>query len=246
MPRVLVVDDSPASRRLLTHILSRDGDITVAGEAANGAEAVRHDRAPRARPGDDGRADARHGRVRGDAPHHARDAHAHPDDQRRPARRGRVVVQGDRGGRPDGAGEAPGAAEPAVRGTGRRPRPHGQGARAGEGRHTAPAPGAPAAGRPADGPSAGGGQGRSDRRFDGRPGGAREGGVRPAGGLRRAGARRPAHRRRLRPRPGGVAGRRGAGPRHARDPGKDAGAGDASTCPRTTGIWGCPAPGESC
>ncbi len=41
MPRVLVVDDSPASRRLLTHILNRDGDITVAGEAANGAEAVR-------------------------------------------------------------------------------------------------------------------------------------------------------------------------------------------------------------
>jgi two-component system, chemotaxis family, protein-glutamate methylesterase/glutaminase len=41
MPRVLVVDDSPASRRLLTHILNRDSGITVAGEAANGAEAVR-------------------------------------------------------------------------------------------------------------------------------------------------------------------------------------------------------------
>src|SRR5262245_19609325 len=41
MPRVLVVDDSPSSRRLLTHILNRDGGITIAGEAANGAEAVR-------------------------------------------------------------------------------------------------------------------------------------------------------------------------------------------------------------
>src|SRR5262249_31235751 len=41
MPRVLVVDDSPASRRLLTHILHRDPAITVAGEAPNGAEAVR-------------------------------------------------------------------------------------------------------------------------------------------------------------------------------------------------------------
>ena len=41
MPRVLVVDDSPASRRLLTHVLGRDPDITIAGEAANGSEAVR-------------------------------------------------------------------------------------------------------------------------------------------------------------------------------------------------------------
>jgi two-component system, chemotaxis family, protein-glutamate methylesterase/glutaminase len=41
MPRVLVVDDSPASRRLLTHILASDSDVTIAGEAANGAEAVR-------------------------------------------------------------------------------------------------------------------------------------------------------------------------------------------------------------
>jgi two-component system, sensor histidine kinase and response regulator len=41
MPRVLVVDDSPSSRRLLIHILSTDPDITVAGEAVNGAEAVR-------------------------------------------------------------------------------------------------------------------------------------------------------------------------------------------------------------
>jgi len=41
MPRVLVVDDSPASRRLLTHVLNRDGDISVVGEATNGAEAVR-------------------------------------------------------------------------------------------------------------------------------------------------------------------------------------------------------------
>jgi two-component system chemotaxis response regulator CheB len=41
MPRVLVVDDSPASRRLLTHILGRDRDISVIGEATNGAEAVR-------------------------------------------------------------------------------------------------------------------------------------------------------------------------------------------------------------
>jgi two-component system, chemotaxis family, protein-glutamate methylesterase/glutaminase len=41
MPRVLVVDDSPASRKLLTHILNRDPDVIVAGEATNGAEAVR-------------------------------------------------------------------------------------------------------------------------------------------------------------------------------------------------------------
>jgi two-component system, chemotaxis family, protein-glutamate methylesterase/glutaminase len=41
MPRVLVVDDSASSRRLLTHILASDPDITVAGEATNGAEAVR-------------------------------------------------------------------------------------------------------------------------------------------------------------------------------------------------------------
>jgi two-component system chemotaxis response regulator CheB len=41
MTRVLVVDDSPSSRTLLTSILSSDPDITVAGEAVNGADAVR-------------------------------------------------------------------------------------------------------------------------------------------------------------------------------------------------------------
>ena len=41
MPRVLVVDDSPASRRLLTHILGGAEDVTVVGEAMNGAEALR-------------------------------------------------------------------------------------------------------------------------------------------------------------------------------------------------------------
>jgi two-component system, chemotaxis family, protein-glutamate methylesterase/glutaminase len=39
--RVLVVDDSPASRKLLTHILAADPSILVAGEAVNGEEAVR-------------------------------------------------------------------------------------------------------------------------------------------------------------------------------------------------------------
>jgi len=38
--RVLVVDDSPASRRLLTLILERDPGIIVAGEATNGLEAI--------------------------------------------------------------------------------------------------------------------------------------------------------------------------------------------------------------
>jgi len=39
--RVLVVDDSASARRLLTVILERDPDITVAGEATNGVEAIR-------------------------------------------------------------------------------------------------------------------------------------------------------------------------------------------------------------
>jgi two-component system, chemotaxis family, protein-glutamate methylesterase/glutaminase len=39
--RVLVVDDSAAARRLLTVILERDPDISVAGEATNGLEAIR-------------------------------------------------------------------------------------------------------------------------------------------------------------------------------------------------------------
>ncbi len=46
--RVLVVDDSASSRRLLVDILDRDPDLLVAGEAADGDEAVRQ--AERVRP----------------------------------------------------------------------------------------------------------------------------------------------------------------------------------------------------
>jgi two-component system, chemotaxis family, protein-glutamate methylesterase/glutaminase len=38
---VLVADDSPAARQLLVHILDSDPELTVAAEAADGAEAVR-------------------------------------------------------------------------------------------------------------------------------------------------------------------------------------------------------------
>src|SRR4028118_2097237 len=41
MIRVLVADDSPTSRLLLTRILDADPQITVVGEAAGGLEAVR-------------------------------------------------------------------------------------------------------------------------------------------------------------------------------------------------------------
>jgi chemotaxis response regulator CheB len=38
--RVLVVEDSPVSRRLMLHILNEDPDIGVVAEAADGREAV--------------------------------------------------------------------------------------------------------------------------------------------------------------------------------------------------------------
>ena len=41
MLRVLVVDDSPTSRDLITHILSSDPDVTVVGTACGGREALR-------------------------------------------------------------------------------------------------------------------------------------------------------------------------------------------------------------
>lgn len=40
MTRVLIVEDSPVARELLTHILSSDADIQIIGSAANGREAV--------------------------------------------------------------------------------------------------------------------------------------------------------------------------------------------------------------
>jgi len=41
MMRVLIVDDEPMARRGLRGLLAREQDVEVAGEAANGAEAVR-------------------------------------------------------------------------------------------------------------------------------------------------------------------------------------------------------------
>jgi len=41
MKRLLIVDDSPASRQLLRHIFTSAGGYVVVAEAASGAEAVR-------------------------------------------------------------------------------------------------------------------------------------------------------------------------------------------------------------
>ncbi|MCP1312825.1 chemotaxis-specific protein-glutamate methyltransferase CheB [Halomonas sp. 707D7] len=38
--RVMIVDDSPVAREVLRHLLTREGDIDIVGEASNGREAV--------------------------------------------------------------------------------------------------------------------------------------------------------------------------------------------------------------
>ena len=62
---VLIADDQPLMRGALRTCLEAEPDITVVGEAGDGAETVRMTQ--RLRPGGrrDGRADADHGRHRG-------------------------------------------------------------------------------------------------------------------------------------------------------------------------------------
>ena len=48
MIRVLIAEDSPAARALLSEILSSDSEIQVIGEATNGTEAVQLDGRQRA------------------------------------------------------------------------------------------------------------------------------------------------------------------------------------------------------
>ena len=71
MTRVLLADDQGLVRAGFRALLDAQPDIEVVGEAADGAEAVELAAARAARRRADGRADAAHGRPRGDAADHA-------------------------------------------------------------------------------------------------------------------------------------------------------------------------------
>ena len=66
MTALVVADDQEMVRDGLAAILATEPDLEIVGTAADGAEAVDHRPAGAARRRRDGRADARHGRDRGD------------------------------------------------------------------------------------------------------------------------------------------------------------------------------------
>jgi two-component system chemotaxis response regulator CheB len=193
MIRVLVVDDSNSVRELLVHILGSAAGLAVVGCAADGEEALRLAHELQAGRDHDGPADAAHGRLRGDPPHHAGlpDAHRGRQRQHRPGR-GRRELPRDRGGRP-GAGAAPARhRQPGPRRERAGARAHGQGdgrSARGAALERCPAPPPPAAGRAAA-------PGR-DRRVDRRTDRAARHPGRTAGRLPAAGGDRPAPRARL-------------------------------------------------
>ena len=111
--RILLAEDNPVNQTLATILLEKHGHTVVV--AGNGKEALAALGAAAVRPGPDGRADARDGRLRGDRPHPRTgegDRPAHPDHrddrprhQGRPRAlprggHGRLCLQADRGRRP--------------------------------------------------------------------------------------------------------------------------------------------------